>query len=85
MRIKRFNESWEDDVPEDKDQLHIMGTSAWESPIINSVIKLSLTENRDGKNKAIIIQTNEGGTVINNPAGIDEIIGWLMEYKDTMY
>ena len=85
MRIKRFNESWEDDVPEDKDQLRIMGTSAWESPIINSVIKLSLTENRDGKNKAIIIQTNEGGTVINNPAGIDEIIGWLMEYKDTMY
>ena len=85
MRIKRFNEEWNYDVPEKKDEFYIMGTGAWKSPITNSVIKLSLTENRDGKNKAIVIQTNEGGTVINNPAGIDEIIGWLMEYKDTMY
>jgi hypothetical protein len=85
MRIKRFNEEWEYDVPEKRDELRVMGTSAWRSPITNSVIKLSLTENRDGKNKAIVIQSNEGGTIINEPAGIDEIIGWLMEYKDTMY
>jgi len=85
MRIKRFNEEWEYDMPEKEDQLGIMGSNAWASPHTNSVIKLSLTENRDGKNKAIVIQTNEGGTVINDPAGIDKIIDWLMEYKDTMY
>lgn len=85
MRIKRFNEEWEYDVPEKKDEFYIMGRSAWKSPITNSIIKLSLTENRDGKNKAIVIQTNEAGTVINDPAGIDKIIDWLMEYKDKMY
>jgi len=85
MRIKRFNEEWEYTYKEEPDTLRIMGRSAYKSPITNSLIKLSLTKNRDGKNKAIVIQTNEGGTVINEPAGIDEIIGWLMEYKDTMY
>ena len=84
MRIKRFNEEWEYTYTEEPDTLRIVGNGAYKSPITNSV-RLSLTENRDGKNKAIVIQTNEGGTVINDPAGIDEIIGWLMEYKDTMY
>lgn len=85
MRIKRFNEDIYYDSNESKEDLGIMGSNAWQSPHTNSVVKLSVTKNKDGKNNAIVIKTNENGVVINDPAGIDKIIDWLMEYKDTMY
>jgi hypothetical protein len=85
MRIKRFNEEWEYTYTEEPDTSRVMGNDAHKSPITNSLIKLSVTKNRNGRTNAIVIQTNEGGTVINDPAGIDKLIDWLMEYKDTMY
>lgn len=85
MRIKRFNEEWEYTIPKKDDELSILGSDAYKSPITNSLIKLSVTKNINGRTNAIVIQTNEGGTVINDPTGIDKIIDWLMEYKDTMY
>ena len=84
-RIKRFNEEWEYTYTEEVDTLRVMGNDAYKSPISNSVIKLSVTKNKNGRTNALVIQTNEGGTVINDPAGIDKLIDWLMEYKDTMY
>jgi hypothetical protein len=85
MRIKRFNEDWEYTITEKDDELSILGSDAYKSPHSNSVVKLSTTKNKNGRTEAIIIQTNQHGTIINDPAGIDKIIDWLMEYKDRMY